>query len=110
MAGYSYIGQVTDPNAKKALQVAYDLIGTLTQRLAALEAGALQGGAPISVNGQRVTNLGDPQAESDAATVAFVRSFSQALTEARIGGVTAAVDTVATPTLTVKNGLITGAA
>ena len=109
MAGQAYVNQIEDRATKQALRAAWDVIATLEQRLTALEASALQT-TGLNANGQRLTNLGSPQAPTDAVTLAYLRAYTQALTEARLGGLTATVDTTTTPTLTVANGLVTGAA
>ena len=104
-----YVNQVSDRATQQALRAAWDTIADLQRRLTALEAAALQGPA-LDAGGQRITNLGSPSTGTDAVTLAYLRAFTQALTEARLGGLTATVDTTTTPTLTVQNGLITGAA
>lgn len=109
MAGFPYVNQVADAAAKKSLQAAFDQINGLTKRIAELEASALKGTQVVDVKGQRITNLGPPQAGSDAASVDYVREFVQALTEARIGGMTGTVDTTTTPSIQVDRGLVTGA-
>lgn len=109
MGGQPYVNQVGDRATQQALRAAWDTIADLQARLVALEASALQT-TGLNANGQRLTNLGSPQAATDAVTLAYLRAYTQALTEARLGGLTATVDTTTTPTLTVANGLVTGAA
>ena len=108
MAGQPYVNQVGDRATQQALRAAWDTITALETRLAALEASALQTSG-LNAAGQRLTNLGSPQAGTDAVTLAYLRSYTQALTEARVGGLTATVDTTATLILTFENGLLTGA-
>lgn len=109
MAGYSYVGQVTDPNAQKALKTAFDLIGALRSELDTLKAGALTNAASINANNQRLISLADPQSNSDAATAGYVKSYTAAQLESFKGqaGVDGTINTAAAQIVTVQNGLIT---
>jgi len=78
MAGHPYVSQIQDDAAAKAVGKAFADISALQTRVAALEAAALRNTGAIACNGQRLTNVGTPDAESDAATVAFVRAYVQA--------------------------------
>lgn len=88
-----------------------DLIGTLRRELDDLKAAALVNTGAIDANGQRITNLSSPQANSDAATAGYVRSYVAAQLESFKGQ--AAVDgtfitaDVPPKTVTVQDGLIT---
>lgn len=108
MAGYPYVGQVTDQNAQKSLKAAFDLIFALRNQIDALQASVLSNAATINANGQRVANLGNPQSEQDAVTVAYLRAFVNAQLESFKGnlGVDAVIDTSATFIVTVENGII----
>ena len=108
MAGHPYISQVTDPNAQKALKAAFDLISALTHRVDTLEAEVIRNTAALNANSQRVVNVGNPTAEQDAVTVAFLRAYVSAQLEAfkGIGGATGEIDTSLTVVVTVQNGLI----
>lgn len=109
MSGYPYTSQVTDANAQKALKAAFDQIAVLSNRLAALEASALRTTTTVNAAGQRVANLGNPTAEQDAVTVAFLRAYVSAQLESFKGtnGVSGTIDTTATQLVTVENGLVT---
>jgi glycerol-3-phosphate O-acyltransferase len=78
MAGHPYVNQISDRATQAALINAMGLISTLTARVEALEADALLRGTTIDLQGARLINLGAPQAESDAATVDFVRQVAEA--------------------------------
>lgn len=109
MAGYNYVGQVTDPNAQKALIAAMDLIAVLRNEVDALKADALQRGAAISAGGSRLTSVASPEAAGDAANAAYVRAYVAAQLEA-FKGRTGSSGTFTTPdpfTVTVENGIIT---
>lgn len=108
MAGYPYVGQVTDPNAKKALQNAFDLIAALRQELDALAGSALVNSRAIDANEQRIINLPDPSAKTDAASAGYVRAYVAAQLEAFKGtGVDGTFTTPDPLTVTVVNGQIT---
>jgi hypothetical protein len=82
MAGYPYVNKVEDPSAKSALTNAFDLIASLTARVEALEAAALTAtSGVVDAQGARVANVATPQAETDAATVGFVRQLIEAQVE-----------------------------
>lgn len=80
MAGYPYIGQVTDPAAQRALQAAFEKITTLTAQVAALQTQLAQVRPTSGLNAQggRVVQVSDPQADSDAVNLRTLRNFSQA--------------------------------
>lgn len=109
LSGYPYTSQVTDANAQKALKAAFDQIAVLSNRLATLEASVLHNDATVNAAGQRVANLGNPTAEQDAVTVAFLRAYVSAQLESFKGtnGVSGTIDTTATQLVTVENGLVT---
>lgn len=107
MAGYPYVGQVTDPNASKALKAAFDLIVGLRSELDALKASALTNAASIQASEQRIVQVADPQARDDAANAGYVRAYVAAQLESfgRTGA--AGVFTTSDPfTVTVQNGQI----
>lgn len=108
MAGYPYVQQVTDPNAQKALKAAFDQISALVHRVETLEAEAIRNTQPLNANRQRVINVGNPQTDQDAVTVAFLRAFVSSQLEAfkGIGGASGTIDTSAVFIVTVQNGLI----
>lgn len=110
MAGYPYVEQVQDPAAKKALRAVFDALTVLTARVDQLESAALQaGGSPVDAGGQRIQNVGNPQVNQDAVTVAFLRAYVQAQLEGFKGahGVDGTVDTTGTFVLTIQDGIIT---
>lgn len=78
MAGYPHLMGVSDPATLKALKKAFDEIRTLQTQLAALQSAAVVNSANLNANGQRLVNLGDPQAETDAVTVRYLRQIVQA--------------------------------
>lgn len=108
MAGYPYVNQITDPQAKKALQAAFDLITKLRGDLDALTAVALQNDQTIDANSQRITNVPNPEAVGDAANAGYVRAYGQAQLETFKGNFfDGSFSTGGAPkTITVKNGLI----
>lgn len=75
MAGYPYVGQVTDPNAARSLKAAFDQIAALSARIQALEANALLNTGTLNANNQRLTNLATPSQPTDAVTLAFMQQF-----------------------------------
>lgn len=109
MAGYNYVGQVTDPNAQKALIAAMDLIAVLRTEVNTLKADALLRGSEINVGGYRLANVGAPTANTDAASAGYVKLYVGAQLEAFKGatGVSGAFTTPDPFTVTVVNGLIT---
>lgn len=109
MAGYPYIGQVTDPNAQKALKAAMDLIASLTSRVAALEATAVRNSANLDANSQRIVSLASPASDTDAANAGYVKAYVSAQLESFKGipGVTGAFDVTITPNLTLQDGIVT---
>lgn len=107
MAGFAYTGQITDPNAKKAIINALDLIAALRQQVTALQAAALVNSATIDAGGQRLADLGAPSAGTDAATVDYVRAYVAAQLEGFKRGATGTIDTTTAQIVTVTNGLIT---
>jgi hypothetical protein len=108
MAGYAYTGQVTDPNAKKALIQAYDLIAALRTEVDALKAAALQRGAAITAGGERLTDLGSPEANGDAVHAGYLKAYVVAQLESFKGltGVSGTIDTATAQVVTVENGII----
>ena len=82
MAGFAYVNQVQDRATQQALIAANELITKLTARIAALESSVLKvTNGQVNVGGARITNVGDPKAETDAATVNFVRQIAEAQVE-----------------------------
>lgn len=108
MAGYSYVGQVTDPASQKALKTAFDLIGTLRADLDRLLASALTNASSVNVNGQRVVAVADPQANGDAVNAGYMRASIAAQLGAFKGspGVSGTIDTATTQVVTVVDGII----
>lgn len=86
-----------------------DLIGTLRRDLDALRAAAVVNTGNLNANGQRLTSLADPQANSDAATAGYVRSYVAAQLDSFKGqaGIDGAFTTADPFTVTVVDGLIT---
>lgn len=109
MSGYPYLSQVSDANAQKALKAAFDQLSALVHHVETLEAEVIRNTQALDANRQRVVNVGNPTAEQDAVTVAFLRAFVSAQLEAFKGsfGVDATFTTAGTFTVVVKNGLIT---
>lgn len=71
------MNQVQDPAARRALQDLMGQVKALTDRVGVLETNALvtTATAGISAQGQRVTNVGNPTADTDAVNVSFLRAF-----------------------------------
>jgi hypothetical protein len=82
MAGYPYVGRVTDPAAMQALKAAFDQIADLRRQITALQAAALQNTTDLNANNHRVTNLATPQAGGDAVTLTFLTQYVEAQLEA----------------------------
>jgi ferritin len=108
VSGYPYISQIQDPATQKAVKAAFDLLSSLSNRLDTLEASAIRNTAAINANGQRLAQVGNPTAEQDAVTVAFMRAYVSAQLESFKGsfGIDATIDTSLAIIITVKNGLI----
>lgn len=92
MAGYAGLGQVTDGAAKGCLKTLFDLTGQLTRQLAALQATALVQGSPYQAGGQRISDVGTPQARQDAVPLQYLRDYVAAQLALGAGGGTVAVD------------------
>lgn len=108
MSGYAGLGRITDPATQAVAKQLFDLINALTTRVAALEADALQSGAAISANGERLTNVADPQATQDAVTLAYLRAYvASQVASVTAAGATGEIDTTAAQTVTVTRGIIT---
>ena len=75
MAGHSYVSQVQDPAAQRALLDVMGQIKALTTRVAVLEASALQTTASVDVKNLRIVNLANPQGDQDAVTLATLRAY-----------------------------------
>lgn len=75
MAGHSYTGQVQDPNAQKALLDLQGQVKALTARVVALETNALVTTATMDAKAQRITNVGNPTADSDVVTLTYLRAY-----------------------------------
>lgn len=77
MAGHAYINQVQDPNAQKALLDLQGQVKALVTRVQLLETNALQttATAGISAQGQRLTNVASPTADTDAVNVSYLRAY-----------------------------------
>lgn len=109
MAGYSYVGQVSDPAAQKALRAAFDQITSLSRQLAELQAEVLSNRSAIDAGGQRIVNVGNPRESQDAVPVSYLKAYVSGQLEGFKGkqGVSGTIDTTATQVVTVKNGIIT---
>jgi hypothetical protein len=75
VAGHAYLNQVQDPATRAALQYLQQLITAQTTRIAQLEAAALVNTTTINANRQRVVNVANPQADTDAVNLGTVRAL-----------------------------------
>lgn len=111
MAGYQNLGRITDPAIYSVCKQLFDLNAQLLRRLETLEGEALRQGQsaqPFNAGGTRISDLGRPTLASDAVTVQFMREYVTAqLALAIPAGATGTIDTTATQTITVENGIVT---
>ena len=82
MAGHSYVSQIQDPAAQRALLDVQGLIKALTTRVATLEANALQTTSSVDVKNQRVINVANPTGDTDAVNLFTLRAYVAAQGEA----------------------------
>lgn len=93
MAGYAGLGALAGQPVYLPLKLALDRIGQLEAQVATLQ-----------------TQVAALQAAGTGMTQAQVQQLVAAQLEAfKAGGLTAAIDTTTTPTITVARGLVTGA-
>jgi uncharacterized radical SAM superfamily protein len=82
MAGYPHVSKVQDPAARAALTNAFELITALTNQLTELQAVVLQPvNGVVDLQGARLANLAQPQAETDATNLAYARQLIEAQVE-----------------------------
>jgi hypothetical protein len=78
MAGYQGLNSITDPSVREVVKGLFDEINALKRKVADLQSTAMVNSATIQANGQRLTGLALPAAETDAVSVAFLRQYVQA--------------------------------
>lgn len=67
--GYPFLSQISDGATQQALKAAWDTITDLKARIATLEARST-----TNMGGAVVTNVGNPQADTDAVNLRTLRS------------------------------------
>ena len=78
MAGAPRVNQIVDAATRAALRQALEIIQAQAARIDALEATVLKTDSPVDARGERIINVGTPQAETDAVTVSYLRNYVQA--------------------------------
>jgi hypothetical protein len=78
------LGAIADKAAQQTIKQLQDRVGELEALVKGLADTVLRTGSPVNAYGQRIYNLGTPQAAQDAVTLAFMKRYVQVLVNSSV--------------------------
>lgn len=73
--GYPGLSLIADAPTQKVVKSLFDLVAQLQSRVATLEASTVKNTAALDANGQRIQDVADPTADTDAVTRGYLRNY-----------------------------------
>jgi len=74
-AAYTGLSRIEDPGLRETLRLALDRISGLEAQIRALDSAVLKTGSPVDAHSQRIANVANPRAPTDAVNVLTMQRY-----------------------------------